>query len=488
MPASLLEEPGAPLSKGLFDNAPIPMAVCTCDFVFASVNVAFCSFIGYPMTELVGRSIWDITHPDDWESCQVALVKLSAKTAPIQRLEKRYFHKNGAVLWAEVNISLVCDARGYPECMIAQLVDITERRRIQESLQESEERLRRIVEQSPMSMAIVSMEGVIEYINWKAITTFGYRHEEIPTMEHWWALAYPDPAYRAEVVATWMGHVTRAIAEHHEIEGGEYSVTCKNGTLKTVFIFGVPVSGKVFVMFDDITERRALQRSLEQSHAELEQKVRDRTAKLQAMTREMIGIEHRERQRVAHVLHEDLQQWLAAAKLKVDELQMRAGSPEDRQAAGTVVGMLDKAIEITRTLSMDLHPPVLFELGLKSILKWLAKDMRQKFNMEVRLRMAPKLEPLSQELTLFVFDAVRELLMNVMKHSGVKAATVSVSQSEGHWGEIEVSDNGCGFDPAQPNDRKLGLFSISERADAIGGRLEIRSEPGQGTRILLRLP
>lgn len=68
--------------------------------------------------------------------------------------------------------------------------------RIQESLQESEDRLRRILEQSPMSMAIVRLEGVVEYINKKSVLTFGYRHEEIPTMDHWWTLAYPDEAYR----------------------------------------------------------------------------------------------------------------------------------------------------------------------------------------------------------------------------------------------------------------------------------------------------
>jgi len=471
-----------------FDHSPIPMVVGTGASTLASVNAAFCSFVGYSATELVGGSIKDITHPDDWDASQAALGKLRSETGAGQRLEKRYIHKSGQVLWAEVNMCLVRDTAGTPRCMIAQLVDITERKRMQESLQESEDRLSRIIEQSPMSMAIVSMEGVIEYINRKSIATFGYSHEEIPTMERWWALAYPDAAYRAEVIETYMGHVKRAVAEKKEIEGGEYRVTCKDGTIKTVFIFGVPVSDKVFVMFDDITERKALQHSLEQSYAELEQKVKDRTAKLRAMAGEMIRVEHRERQRVAHVLHEDLQQWLAAAKFRVDELQEGAASPADRSASEKIAGMLDKAIGITRTLSTDLHPPVLYELGLKSILEWLAKDMSQKFDMQVTVRIAAELKPLSDELTLFVFDSVRELLMNVTKHAGVNAATVEALQAEGGWGQVEVRDAGCGFDPAKRNDRTLGLFSISERADAIGAWLEVKSEPGRGTQVTLTLP
>lgn len=367
------------------------------------------------------------------------------------------------------------------------LVDITEHTRMQESLRESEERLRRIIDHAPMSMAIVSMEGVIEYINRKAIETFGFSPEDIPTMERWWELAYPDPAYRAEVVATWMGHVYRAIAEKHEIEGGEYRVTCKNGTLKTVFIFGVPVSDKVFVMFNDITDRKALEESLVLSRAELEQKVKDRTAKLRALTSEIIRVEHRERQRISHVLHEDLQQWLAAAKFRISQLQEGAVTPDDHQATGQILGMLDKAIVVTRSLSADLCPPVLYELGLKAILEWLAKDMKQKFSMAVGVKTSPELKLIPNELTLFIFDAVRELLMNVAKHAGVKAATVEVSSLEEDWVQVEVRDEGSGFDPAQPDDRKFGMFSIGERVDALGGRLEIRSEPGRGTQVTLRL-
>ena len=113
------------------------------------------------------------------------------------------------------------------------------------ALRESEDRFRKIVEQAPIAMAIVGMDGTIEFINKKAMTVFGYLPEDIPTMDRWWAQAYPNEAYRTEVVVDWMGRIQNALTEGSEITGNEYRVTCKNGDIKTIFISGVPVSGKI---------------------------------------------------------------------------------------------------------------------------------------------------------------------------------------------------------------------------------------------------
>ncbi len=141
----------------------------------------------------------------------------------------------------------------------------TERKGLKEALRESEYRFRKIVEQAPIAMAVVSIDGMIEFINRKAVKVFGYLHEDIPTMDRWWVQAYPDEVYRKEVVADWTGRVQKALTEGSEIIGNEYRVTCKNGTIKTMFISGAPVAGKIFVMFDDITERKQVAEALSQS-------------------------------------------------------------------------------------------------------------------------------------------------------------------------------------------------------------------------------
>jgi PAS domain S-box-containing protein len=140
----------------------------------------------------------------------------------------------------------------------------------QKALRESEGRFQKIVEQAPIAMAVVGMDGTIEFINRKAIKVFGYLPEDIPTMDRWWVQAYPEETYRRDVVADWTGRVQKALTKGGEITGNEYRVTCKDGSIKTMFISGVPVPEKIFVMFDDITERKRAEEELQNSKEVLE--------------------------------------------------------------------------------------------------------------------------------------------------------------------------------------------------------------------------
>ena len=103
----------------------------------------------------------------------------------------------------------------------------------QKPLREDENGFRKIFEHAPIAMAVVNMDGVIEFINHKAVAVFGYPHEDIPTMEHWWMRAYPDENYRWQVIADWMGRIHTAVTNRAEILGNEYRVTCKDGSCKT---------------------------------------------------------------------------------------------------------------------------------------------------------------------------------------------------------------------------------------------------------------
>lgn len=158
--------------------------------------------------------------------------------------------------------------------------DITGRKQTEKALQESKDRFRKVVENSPLSMALVNADGVIEYINLKAIETFGYLPQDIPDMDRWWVQAYPEKTYRDEVIAQWMGLVGEALTHNREIEQREYRVTCKDGRVKVAAIFGVWIADKVLVIFDDISGRKQAEMELEKYRAQLEKLVEQRTKEL----------------------------------------------------------------------------------------------------------------------------------------------------------------------------------------------------------------
>ncbi len=407
-------------------------------------------------------------------------------------------------------------------------IEVDGHRRTEEARILSEQRLRVIIDLAPISMAIIGMDGRIEYINRKSVETFGYRLEDIPTLDHWWRKAYPDPEYRHEVVTSWGGLVAEAVAGGREILRQEYRVTCKNGTVKTVAIFGMPVDDKILVMFDDITVQSLREDLLRRSHAELERRVQERTAELAernsllqaeiverghaearllnsnlALERAMpqlrkLGakltrVEEQERKRMAHILHDQLQQLLVAANFSLFAVERGvsdAGIQENVRAARSAV---EEALRESKSLVLELSPPILREGGIGPAMKWLAMRMHEKHGLTVEAAVDERTNMLEEDLRLAIFRAVRELLLNVAKHSGVSSASVSIAIRPDALVQIEVSDKGRGFEPSvlsQPDgpDLGFGLLAVRERFDAFGGHMAIASNRGRGCRVTLTAP
>lgn len=224
----------------------------------------------------------------------------------------------------------------------------------------------------------------------------------------------------------------------------------------------------------------------------LEQRVADRTAlaesrtrQLQSLAVELIEAEERERQRIADLLHEDLQQLLAAARFT---LQSKRRSDPDLEE---VQRLLEESIGKSRRLSHELSPPVLHHSGLSASLEWLCLYMREQFGLNVHLYTETTRQVDNAPLRFFLFRAVQELLFNIVKHSGVDTAQVKVAESDDDL-IITVSDPGKGFDTSMLETYTpktgLGLLSLRERTSYIGGSMAIRSAPGQGSRFTLKVP
>ena len=205
---------------------------------------------GYTSAEAIGRPGTDWIVPEDRlrvmqkmrnrdeNPYEVTALRKDGSTFPAQ-LHGKTMHYKGRTVRA------------------TSLSDITERKRAEAALRESEQLLAAIIEQSPVSMAIVGMDGRIERINRRVIQTLGYSLEDIPDLDCWWSRAYPDLAYRAEMITQWSELLEQARVGNQEVEGRECRVTCKDGSIKIMFIYGMLVADKVFVILDDFTERKA---------------------------------------------------------------------------------------------------------------------------------------------------------------------------------------------------------------------------------------
>jgi ligand-binding sensor domain-containing protein/signal transduction histidine kinase len=249
---------------------------------------------------------------------------------------------------------------------------------------------------------------------------------------------------------------------------------------------------------EEIIHARIAEDKLREARDHLEQKVEERTVELteranqlRILAGELTLTEQRERRRLAKLLHDHLQQLLVGAKFRIVSLGHSAG-PSVRQAAREVEELLNESIEASRSLTAELSPPVLSEGGLTAGLEWLAQWMNQKHGLCVRLIAEEQVSPAAEDIAVLLFESVRELLFNVVKHARVNSVTVSLERVEEQTVRITVADQGAGFEQGSWQSAResgaFGLFSIRERLDLIGGRLEIDSRPGKGARLTLLAP
>jgi signal transduction histidine kinase len=250
----------------------------------------------------------------------------------------------------------------------------------------------------------------------------------------------------------------------------------------------------------ELDQRKQAEEALRQLNSELEERVEARTRdivashnRLQALASELTLAEQRERKRLAAELHDYLAQMLALGRMKVAQLrpQLSTNVAAAQQITGEIDDLFKRAGEYTRSLMAKLSPPVLDELGLPAALTWLAKEMPL-HGLKVDVRLAEENVSLPDDQAVLLFQSVRELLINVAKHAGTDRATVTLRvESDGQL-YIEVEDNGCGFDATAANTKvsgsAFGLFSVRERMQAMGGRLDVMSAPSHGTTITLSLP
>ena len=208
---------------------------------------------------------------------------------------------------------------------------------------------------------------------------------------------------------------------------------------------------------------------------------------LQSLTSQLSLIEEHEKRRIATELHDCIGQPLALSKIKLTQLNKMALSDESRYIITELLQLIELTIKETRTLTFELSPPILYELGLSQAIKWLIDQFRVKHGLEITFEDNEQITEFDHNIRFFIFQAVRELLVNIVKHSEAKTAKICLTSDNNNL-KVIVEDNGIGFPDSPDKKSGYGLFNIREKMNHIKGQFDIDSSAGKGTRVTLIVP
>jgi len=232
---------------------------------------------------------------------------------------------------------------------------------------------------------------------------------------------------------------------------------------------------------EEIAERKRAEKALFNSHE-----------KLRSLASELSLAEERLRHHVAIDVHDHIAQNLAFAKMKLGALR---GSISSSSLAGTmdeVLKLVDETIQNTRALISELGSPILYELGFVPAVEWLTQEAQRQHGIGVDFQDDGQPKLLSEDVRVLLFQAARELLVNIAKHAKAPNAKVSITRDDNQV-RVDVEDDGVGFDsaeigPSVDTTSRFGLFSIRVRLEPLGGHMEVDSKPSHGTRVTLMAP
>ena len=483
-------------------------------------------------------------HPDDRQQVlDEARARLDRKTEPEFASEHRIIRPDGEIRWVMIRGRVEFDANDEPVSLHGIAMDITRHKQDEQKLQRDKEFSEALNRINDLLHSTLDFEDIIQRLVAEGVFTLGCCTGAVTLRDDdGWIISHVDGldanligmrlndddlSHAIHAVKTGKAvdisdalHDERFAPEHFRkyniqsvlvvplISRGEalgvlffnyhtrqHSFTPEEISFARQLATSASIALKNAELYDQ-SERA--HKALQELNETLEQRVDERTGlirrqanRLRALANQLSKAEQRERKRLARVLHDHVQQLIVVAQMHMGFVDDNV-SGEIKEHARVVKDMLADMLETTRSLSVDLSPPVLQEAGLGSALEWLSSRMQEQSDFNVKVHADSDAEPASDEIRVLLFECARELLFNAMKHAGTDQADVTLTR-QAEQIKLIVSDKGEGFEPDLLSkrltlDASLGLFSIQQRMSQIGGHMEIDTAPDQGTRIVLNTP
>lgn len=497
--------------------APIPVIVHSSDGRVHWLSDEFTRLTGYTRDDLasgwrgIARELGEGDLEPGWDECQqvAALASDGDRLGPMARIVRA---KDGREMVWSFQESAPLSKSGDASLIVTMAVDVTQQeedhrriRRLSCMLEQDRARLQTLLDTLPSGVVVIEgRDGTVSYTNARARELYGARLEGLgmESYESGVGLFHlSGEPFRAEELPA-----SRALLDGAVVREADVVLRRQDGSDVVVRVSAAPVirpDGEIaaaVAVFDDVTEMIRTREELDRSRAELEAQVEERTRQLdgrtmiaeqrarqlQRLALELSEAEDRERAAIAELLHDDLQQMLAAVRFQAEAVGAVAEGP------GSLLDLVDGCIAKTRSLAHELRPPALRNQGLLGGLGWLAEWMETSHGLRVTITSSLTAEPVDERIRSVLFKSVRELLFNVTKHAGVSTASLVLGNDAKRMC-VTVADEGRGFGDARTGDSwaprpGFGLLGIRERLEHLGGTIRVVSGLGEGTRVTLTLP
>jgi PAS domain S-box-containing protein len=360
-------------------------------------------------------------------------------------------------------------------CLIVTGIDITDRKKMEEQLRESEQKYKLLFDSSPLPLIMFSRTDLtIIDVNEAAIKSYGFTREEFLHMNI-------KDLRPEEDRNRFMEEIKFSITDDAHL--GIWRHRKKDGSVIFVEIIGHDIiyQGKSarLTLANDITEKLIYDEKLKQSYQEI-----------RMLTKHLQHIREEERTHIAREIHDELGQQLTVLKMDVSWLNKKLATAENsvKEKLKDLLNLLDGAVKSVRRISSELRPSILDDLGLIAAIEWHLKEFEKRAGIKVKFYADEPELSLPEETRTGLFRIFQESLTNVARHAHAKKVSVSLKRRGGEI-VLSIEDDGHGFDKLEVTDKKtLGILGMEERSSMMGGKYQINSIPGEGTIVEVSVP
>ena len=457
--------------RAVFEGVQDAIFIESRDGRILDANRRACEMFGYSHAAFITKNVADLVPSKDYI---VAFTPKDSPSLPIHPIETINVRANGEQFPIELNVRV--QTLNQEEVLFVVGRDITERKRVQELLRESEARFKLMFEQAPLAINITRGTNIL-YANPAYLELFGY--SSLDTLQRLPPLELFTPEFRHVILEN-----TQQRDQGQPVPNG-YEAECirKDGTRfpvlmdfsRTIFSDGPATVG--FIL--DITNRKQAEAELAASHEQL-----------RALSQYLEAAREEERTFIAREIHDELGQELTALKMDLAWLA-RQLLPEQAalvRKTTAMSDMVDGTIQTVRRVASQLRPGMLDDLGLVAALEWQAGEFQTRTGIHCKLALPEKVTTLSRDQATAMFRIFQETLTNIARHSQATKVRIALKEQPESI-HLAVHDNGIGITRDQLADpRSLGLIGMRERVKTFGGAVEFKSAPGRGTSVRLRMP